>query len=165
MAPVLPLQHHHPSTVRTPPITTSKIARFAYPPILTKPRPVVSPSQPHHGSPQQRGFNYLQASKLHRKHGKPKSNQSPAAKRGLIPVQKAHSESFTVCYVGWREWRRWHLSPYDNNRQCGVLMPRSLASLAAANHLTVPVSAKWAAVIPSPYVPRGKVLLLPLQSD
>uniref|UniRef100_A0A672LD89 SAM domain-containing protein n=1 Tax=Sinocyclocheilus grahami TaxID=75366 RepID=A0A672LD89_SINGR len=35
MAPVLPLQHHHPSSgspVRTPPITTSKIARFAYPP-------------------------------------------------------------------------------------------------------------------------------------
>ncbi|XP_043109237.1 caskin-2 isoform X3 [Puntigrus tetrazona] len=63
MAPVLPLQHHHSSSgspVRTPPVTTSKIARFAYPPILTKPRPVVSPSQPHHGSPHQRGFNYLQ---------------------------------------------------------------------------------------------------------
>ncbi|XP_016401565.1 caskin-2-like isoform X2 [Sinocyclocheilus rhinocerous] len=63
MVPVLPLQHHHPSSgspVRTPPITTSKIARFAYPPILTKPRPVVSPSQPHHGAPHQRGFNYLQ---------------------------------------------------------------------------------------------------------
>ncbi|XP_073683871.1 caskin-2 [Garra rufa] len=63
MAPVLPLQQHHPSSgspSRTPPITTSKIARFAYPPVLTKPRPVISPSQPHHGSPLQRGFNYLQ---------------------------------------------------------------------------------------------------------
>ncbi|XP_016346402.1 caskin-2-like [Sinocyclocheilus anshuiensis] len=63
MAPVLPLQPHQPtsgSPARTPPITTSKIARFAYPPVLTKPRPVVSPSQPHHGSPLQRGFSYLQ---------------------------------------------------------------------------------------------------------
>uniref|UniRef100_A0A8C1J744 SH3 domain-containing protein n=1 Tax=Cyprinus carpio TaxID=7962 RepID=A0A8C1J744_CYPCA len=63
MVPVLPLQHHHPSSgspVRTSPIATSKIARFEYPPILTKPRLVVSPSQPHHGSPHQRGFNYLQ---------------------------------------------------------------------------------------------------------
>lgn len=63
MAPVLPLQPNHPlsgSPARTPPIITSKIARFAYPPVLTKPRPVVSPSQPHHGSPLQRGFNYLQ---------------------------------------------------------------------------------------------------------
>ncbi|KTF96539.1 hypothetical protein cypCar_00024840, partial [Cyprinus carpio] len=63
MVPVLPLQHHHPSSgspVRTSPIATSKIACFEYPPILTKPRLVVSPSQPHHGSPHQRGFNYLQ---------------------------------------------------------------------------------------------------------
>ncbi|XP_052467268.1 caskin-2-like isoform X18 [Carassius gibelio] len=62
MAPVLPLQPHQPSSgspARTPPITTSKIARFAYPPILAKPRPVVSPSQPHPGSPLQRGFSYL----------------------------------------------------------------------------------------------------------
>uniref|UniRef100_A0A671L841 Caskin-2 n=1 Tax=Sinocyclocheilus anshuiensis TaxID=1608454 RepID=A0A671L841_9TELE len=60
---MLPLQPHQPtsgSPARTPPITTSKIARFAYPPVLTKPRPVVSPSQPHHGSPLQRGFSYLQ---------------------------------------------------------------------------------------------------------
>ncbi|XP_051771058.1 caskin-2 isoform X3 [Ctenopharyngodon idella] len=63
MAPVLPLQPNHPlsgSPARTPPIITSKIARFAYPPVLTKPRPVVSPSQPHHVSPLQRGFSYLQ---------------------------------------------------------------------------------------------------------
>ncbi|XP_067286656.1 caskin-2 isoform X2 [Pseudorasbora parva] len=62
MPPVLtqPNQHLSGSPARTPPIITSKIARFAYPPVLTKPRPVVSPSQPHHGSPLQRGFSYLQ---------------------------------------------------------------------------------------------------------
>lgn len=62
MATVLP-QPNHPlsgSPAKTPPTITSKIARFAYPPVLTKPRPVVSPSQPHHGSPHQRGFSYLQ---------------------------------------------------------------------------------------------------------
>ncbi|XP_048025999.1 caskin-2 isoform X5 [Megalobrama amblycephala] len=62
MVTVLP-QPNHPlsgSPAKTPPTITSKIARFAYPPVLTKPRPVVSPSQPHHGSPHQRGFSYLQ---------------------------------------------------------------------------------------------------------
>ncbi|XP_050980961.1 caskin-2 isoform X6 [Labeo rohita] len=76
MAPVLPLQHHHPSSgspARTPPITTSKIARFAYPPVLTKTRPVVSSSQPHHGSPTQRGFNYLQ----HQNMGSPSPVRAP----------------------------------------------------------------------------------------
>ncbi len=77
MAPVLPQQHHHPSTVRTPPITTSKIARFAYPPILTKPRPVVSPSQPHHGSPQQRGFNYLKHQNCTANMGSPSPIRDP----------------------------------------------------------------------------------------
>ncbi|XP_016116550.1 caskin-2-like, partial [Sinocyclocheilus grahami] len=80
MAPVLPLQHHHPSSgspVRTPPITTSKIARFAYPPVLTKPRPVVSPSQPHHGSPHQRGFNYLQHQNCYANMGSPSPIRAP----------------------------------------------------------------------------------------
>lgn len=80
MAPVLPLQHHHPSTgspVRTPPITTSKIARFAYPPVLTKPRPVVSPSQPHYGSPHQRGFNYLQHQNCNANMGSPSLMRAP----------------------------------------------------------------------------------------
>uniref|UniRef100_A0A8C1P2T2 Caskin-2 n=1 Tax=Cyprinus carpio TaxID=7962 RepID=A0A8C1P2T2_CYPCA len=76
MAPVLPRQHHHPSSgspVRTPPITTSKIARFAYPPVLTKPRPVVSPSQPHHGSPHPRGFSYLQHQNCNANMGSPRT--------------------------------------------------------------------------------------------
>ncbi|XP_067225708.1 caskin-2 isoform X1 [Chanodichthys erythropterus] len=62
MVTVLPQPNHHlsGSPAKTPPTITSKIARFAYPPVLTKPRPVVSPSQPHHGSPHQRGFSYLQ---------------------------------------------------------------------------------------------------------
>lgn len=64
MAPVLQIQPHtNPSTSspsRTPPIMTGKTARFAYPPIHTQSRPVVSPSQPHQGSPLQRGFSYLQ---------------------------------------------------------------------------------------------------------
>ncbi|XP_058649463.1 caskin-2 isoform X1 [Onychostoma macrolepis] len=80
MAPVLPLQHHHPSTgspIRTPPITTSKIARFAYPPVLTKPRPMVSPSQPHHGSPHQRGFNYLQHQNCSANMGSPSPLRAP----------------------------------------------------------------------------------------
>ncbi|XP_059386839.1 caskin-2 isoform X6 [Carassius carassius] len=74
MPPVLPLQPHQPSSgspARTPPITTSKIARFAYPPILTKPRPVVSPSQPHPGSPLQRGFSYLQHQNCNTNMGSP----------------------------------------------------------------------------------------------
>uniref|UniRef100_A0A8C2AF13 Caskin-2 n=1 Tax=Cyprinus carpio TaxID=7962 RepID=A0A8C2AF13_CYPCA len=76
MAPVLPRQHYHPSSgspVRTPPITTSKIARFAYPPVLTKPRPVVSPSQPHHGSPHPRGFSYLQHQNCNANMGSPRT--------------------------------------------------------------------------------------------
>ncbi|KAK7134653.1 hypothetical protein R3I93_017933 [Phoxinus phoxinus] len=74
IVPVLPLQPNHPlsgSPARTPPIITSKIARFAYPPILTKPRPVVSPSQPHHGSPLQRGFSYLSHQKCNPNMGSP----------------------------------------------------------------------------------------------
>ncbi|XP_026078338.1 caskin-2-like isoform X2 [Carassius auratus] len=74
MAPVLPLQPHQPSSgspARTPPITTSKIARFAYPPILAKPRPVISPSQPHPGSPLQRGFSYLQHQNCNSNMGSP----------------------------------------------------------------------------------------------
>nr|XP_055031217.1 caskin-2 isoform X2 [Misgurnus anguillicaudatus] len=68
MTPVLALHSHHPLTsspvlARTPPVIANKVARFAYPPVLTKPRPVVSPSKPHygspHGSPVQRGFSYL----------------------------------------------------------------------------------------------------------
>ncbi|XP_009304989.1 caskin-2 isoform X5 [Danio rerio] len=64
MAPVLPLQPHPNSSSsspsRTPPILTGKTTRFAYPPIHTQSRPVVSPSQPNQGSPLQRGFSYLQ---------------------------------------------------------------------------------------------------------
>lgn len=68
MTPVLLLHSHHtltssPVPTRTPPVIANKVARFAYPPVLTKPRPVVSPSKPHHGSPHgspvQRGFSYL----------------------------------------------------------------------------------------------------------
>ncbi len=84
MSPVLPLQHHHPSTgspVRTPPITTSKIARFAYPPVHTKPRPVVSPSQPHHGSTHQRGFNYLQHQNCNANMGSPSPIRAPQPNR------------------------------------------------------------------------------------
>lgn len=48
---------------RTPPVIASKAARFVYPPVANKLRPVVSPSKPHHGSPHgsplQRGFSYL----------------------------------------------------------------------------------------------------------
>uniref|UniRef100_A0A8C2K609 Caskin-2 n=1 Tax=Cyprinus carpio TaxID=7962 RepID=A0A8C2K609_CYPCA len=74
VAPMLPLQPHQPSSgspARTPPITTSKIARFAYPPVLTKPRPVVSPSQPHHGSPL--GFSYLQHQNCNANMGSPRT--------------------------------------------------------------------------------------------
>ncbi|XP_026133276.1 caskin-2-like isoform X6 [Carassius auratus] len=74
------LQHHLPSSgspVRTPPIATSKIARFVYPPIHTKPRPVVSPSQPHHGSPHQRGFNYLQHLNCNANMGSPSPIRAP----------------------------------------------------------------------------------------
>ncbi|XP_052426861.1 caskin-2 isoform X7 [Carassius gibelio] len=74
------LQHHHPSSgspVRTPPIATSKIARFVYPPIHTKPRPMVSPSQPHHGSPHQRGFNYLQHQNCNANMGSPSPIRAP----------------------------------------------------------------------------------------
>uniref|UniRef100_A0A8C1WRN8 Si:ch211-119c20.2 n=1 Tax=Cyprinus carpio TaxID=7962 RepID=A0A8C1WRN8_CYPCA len=74
LAPMLPLQPHQPSSgspARTPPITTSKIARFAYPPVLTKPRPVVSPSQPHHGSPL--GFSYLQHQNCNANMGSPRT--------------------------------------------------------------------------------------------
>ncbi|XP_059388147.1 caskin-2-like [Carassius carassius] len=74
------LQHHHPSSgspVRTPPIATSKIACFVYPPILTKPRPVVSPSQPHHGSPHQRGFNYLEHQNCNANIGSPSPVRAP----------------------------------------------------------------------------------------
>uniref|UniRef100_A0A8C2FLQ0 Caskin-2 n=1 Tax=Cyprinus carpio TaxID=7962 RepID=A0A8C2FLQ0_CYPCA len=80
VAPMLPLQPHQPSSgspARTPPITTSKIARFAYPPVLTKPRPVVSPSQPHHGSPL--GFSYLQHQNCNANMG------SPSPVRALQP--------------------------------------------------------------------------------
>ncbi|XP_065098468.1 caskin-2 isoform X6 [Paramisgurnus dabryanus] len=68
MTPVLPLHSHHPLTsspvlARTPPVIGNKVARFAYPPVLTNPKPMVSPSKPHHGSPHgspaQRGFSYL----------------------------------------------------------------------------------------------------------
>uniref|UniRef100_A0A8C2FLE7 Si:ch211-119c20.2 n=1 Tax=Cyprinus carpio TaxID=7962 RepID=A0A8C2FLE7_CYPCA len=54
-----------------------KIARFAYPPVLTKPRPVVSPSQPHHGSPL--GFSYLQHQNCNANMG------SPSPVRALQP--------------------------------------------------------------------------------
>uniref|UniRef100_A0A8C2HMS1 Si:ch211-119c20.2 n=1 Tax=Cyprinus carpio TaxID=7962 RepID=A0A8C2HMS1_CYPCA len=51
--------------------------RFAYPPVLTKPRPVVSPSQPHHGSPL--GFSYLQHQNCNANMG------SPSPVRALQP--------------------------------------------------------------------------------
>ncbi|XP_057213966.1 caskin-2 isoform X5 [Triplophysa rosa] len=56
MTPVLP--------ARTPPVIANKAARFVYPPVVSKPKPVASPSKPLHGSPHgsplQRGFSYLQ---------------------------------------------------------------------------------------------------------
>ncbi|XP_066521936.1 caskin-2 [Hoplias malabaricus] len=73
MLPTLPQQHHHPSSgsptsTRTPPITPSKASRFVYPAVQTKPRPGVSTALPQligpHGSPNTRGFSYLQPQNL-----------------------------------------------------------------------------------------------------
>ncbi|KAG1931745.1 caskin-2 [Pimephales promelas] len=97
IAPVLPLQPNHPlsgSPARTPPIITSKIARFAYPPILTKPRPVVSPSQPHHGSPLQRAFGYLSHQKCNPNLGSPGPIR-PQQPNGDTPRSKKRTQSLS----------------------------------------------------------------------
>uniref|UniRef100_A0A8C1KTN4 Si:ch211-119c20.2 n=1 Tax=Cyprinus carpio TaxID=7962 RepID=A0A8C1KTN4_CYPCA len=95
VAPMLPLQPHQPSSgspARTPPITTSKIARFAYPPVLTKPRPVVSPSQPHHGSPL--GFSYLQHQNCNANMGSP-SPIRPLQPNGDTQWSKKRTQSLS----------------------------------------------------------------------
>ncbi|XP_030631087.1 caskin-2 [Chanos chanos] len=63
----LQLQQQAPgdhTPTHTPPMTPSKMTRFAYPTVPPKPRPGVASTPPHHGSPhgspRQRGFNYLQ---------------------------------------------------------------------------------------------------------
>lgn len=83
---VLPGSHHascgSPVPARTPPIIASKAARFVYPPLVNKPRPVVSPSKGSpHGSPLQRGFSYL-------KHQNTNIG-SPALARATLPNGEA----------------------------------------------------------------------------
>uniref|UniRef100_A0A9J7Y7M7 CASK interacting protein 2 n=1 Tax=Cyprinus carpio carpio TaxID=630221 RepID=A0A9J7Y7M7_CYPCA len=87
-----PMASVSPNSPRTPPITTSKIARFAYPPVLTKPRPVVSPSQPHHGSPL--GFSYLQHQNCNANMGSP-SPIRPLQPNGDTQWSKKRTQSLS----------------------------------------------------------------------
>uniref|UniRef100_A0A9J7ZQV8 CASK interacting protein 2 n=1 Tax=Cyprinus carpio carpio TaxID=630221 RepID=A0A9J7ZQV8_CYPCA len=89
---ISPVKPSSGSPARTPPITTSKIARFAYPPVLTKPRPVVSPSQPHHGSPL--GFSYLQHQNCNANMGSP-SPIRPLQPNGDTQWSKKRTQSLS----------------------------------------------------------------------
>ncbi|XP_051530753.1 caskin-2-like isoform X2 [Myxocyprinus asiaticus] len=123
-------QHHHSSSgsPRTPPIMTSKIACFAYSPVLALPRQAGSPTQPHHysphGSPVQRGFSYLQHQNSNSSMGSPAPIRAHQQNR-----EASHSEKCTQnlsCYA---------LSDGENEEDV-ISAPTTSANLASYATLT-----------------------------